>query len=751
MGRKKIIKKIKIQHFLVGTFCSVLLVLVISLYFAPFFLDWGIRYLSKKADPDLFNIYVDKLNPWEMKLEDLVFQKKGIEVSIDSIGLQYNPDDLAFGKLDAFTVRGLNSKIDGDILLDQLLSEQPVQPKQDDYQWLKLIGDFLADPPVQHLRLLGSEVTLFGKSFLLPFDFEVKGDYIKDLARTILDGQIAEFPFLSETRFWKDDYNTFLDTEIKFVDLNKSRPLVVLASKFWGLDDEAAVLNSGNLVFQGTGRINNESFSDLFFEINGTDISGKFYDFPFDVGKVISFFTPYESGDFDINIYGNFDLPKYAGVKGFRLSTEARGQNLSVRTAFQKIKTSSSLVPIEIVELSLPVLDLNLSDIDNFPLSRSYDMYFDGINYDDNSVSLGEGKLSLLWIEQEGFVSFQNSPLTAVLSDLNIRLVGLSLNGLIDPSNLFPFKHNLLVSCNKAFLSEESIVENLSLSFRPLSDHKVSIDSLTARFGDMMIDVSPANLDFQIDDDTGSGYKFEFNDSSIRLDNGRISLDGLVGSLSISSFDPLLSISENEISFKSIRVGDLEFKDGSFKISFSDDGEIVLSEFSVDVLGGKMEIDSAKWKLYSDYLKFQTKFDEIDGQKLANLLEGLDIQIDGNFSGIISFSNYDNIWDFGTGFLQLNPSKDAKIKFKQSNLIHEGTDFDDPSSKNLRLTAWALSDLAVDAMMINFKALEQEREIVMSINGVRETDEQRVDLDYKPRFKGGLKDLLSWRESRQKK
>ena len=751
MGRKKIIKKIKIQHFLVGTFCSVLLVLVISLYFAPFFLDWGIRYLSKKADPDLFNIYVEKLNPWEMKLEDLVFQKKGIEVSIDSIGLQYNPDELALGKLDAFTVRGLNSKIDGDILLDQLLSEQPVEPKQDDYQWLKLIGDFLADPPVQHLRLLGSEVTLFGESFLLPFDFEVKGDYVNDLARTILDGQIAEFPFLSETRFWKNDYNTFLDTEIKFVDLNKSRPLVVLASKFWGLDDEAAVLNSGNLVFQGTGRINNESFTDLFFEINGTDISGKFYDFPFDVGKVISFFTPYESGDFDINIYGNFDLPKYAGVKGFRLSTEARGQNLSVRTAFQKIKTSSSLVPIEIVELSLPVLDLNLSDIDNFPLSRSYDMYFDGINYDENFVSLGEGKLSLLWIEQEGFVSFQNSPLTAVLSDLNIRLVGLSLNGLIDPSNLFPFKHNLLVSCNQAFLSEESIVENLSLSFRPLSDHKVSIDSLTARFGDMMIDVSPANLDFQIDDDKESGYKFEFNDSSIRLDNGRISLDGLVGSLSISSFDPLLSISENEISFKSIRAGDLEFKDGSFKISFSDDGEIVLSEFSVDVLGGKMKIDSAKWKLYSDYLKFQTKFDEIDGQKLANLLEGLDIQIDGNFSGIISFSNYDNIWDFGTGFLQLNPSKDAKIKFKQSNLIHEGTDFDDPSSKNLRLTAWALSDLAVDAMMINFKALEQEREIVMSINGVRETDEQRVDLDYKPRFKGGLKDLLSWRESRQKK
>ena len=199
-----------------------------------------------------------------MKLEDLVFQKKGIEVSIDSLGLQYNPDDLALGKLDAFTVRGLNSKIDGDILLDQFLSEQPVQPVQDDYQWLKLIGDFHADPSVQHLRILDSKVTFFGGSFLLPFDFEVKGDYINGLARTILDGQIAEFPFLSETRFWKEDQDTFLDTEIKFVDLNKSRPLIVLASKFWGLDNEATVLNSGNLVFQGTGRINKESFLDLF-------------------------------------------------------------------------------------------------------------------------------------------------------------------------------------------------------------------------------------------------------------------------------------------------------------------------------------------------------------------------------------------------------------------------------------------------------------------------------------------------------
>ena len=35
----------------------------------------------------------------------------------------------------------------------------------------------------------------------------------------------------------------------------------------------------------------------------------------------------------------------------------------------------------------------------------------------------------------------------------------------------------------------------------------------------------------------------------------------------------------------------------------------------------------------------------------------------------------------------------------------------------------------------------------MSIKGLRETKDQKVDLDYNPKFIGGLQDLLRWKEN----
>ena len=80
-------------------------------------------------------------------------------------------------------------------------------------------------------------------------------------------------------------------------------------------------------------------------------------------------------------------------------------------------------------------------------------------------------------------------------------------------------------------------------------------------------------------------------------------------------------------------------------------------------------------------------------------------------------------------------------------MIYSGIDPTDPQARNLKLTAWAMEDLEVDGMRVNFKVLENERQVIISINGVRETKDQKVDLDYRPRFLGGLQDLLQWKEN----
>tara|TARA_E500000178_G_scaffold341548_1_gene385597 strand:- start:97 stop:933 length:837 start_codon:yes stop_codon:yes gene_type:complete len=273
------------------------------------------------------------------------------------------------------------------------------------------------------------------------------------------------------------------------------------------------------------------------------------------------------------------------------------------------------------------------------------------------------------------------------------------------------------------------------------------VDSLSAKIAGVMTEISPANFTVsRIESDT-STYSFEFLNTDIRLGKDKFILEGLSGSILIHSFDPLITGLSNEVSFKKIMIGDLELKNGNLTFEVNEKGEFVINDLKVKAMGGSIEVESAKWEMYSKLLQFQTTIRQVNGQRIADYLEGLDLMIEGNFSGIISFTNYGEVWDFGTGFLQLDPSASAHMKFKQGDLIYGGIQTEDPESKKLKLTAWALEDLKVDAMRVNFKVLDNERQVIVSISGVRETEDQKVELDYKPRFLGGLQDLLTLKKN----
>ena len=102
----------------------------------------------------------------------------------------------------------------------------------------------------------------------------------------------------------------------------------------------------------------------------------------------------------------------------------------------------------------------------------------------------------------------------------------------------------------------------------------------------------------------------------------------------------------------------------NFSFSVNDEGEFIVSDLFVRIFDGSMEIESAKWKMYTDFVKLDSLLTDVSGQEIVDFFEGMDLQIDGNFSGRVSLSNYGGVWDFGTGFLQLNPSDSAHIKFE---------------------------------------------------------------------------------------
>ena len=417
-----------------------------------------------------------------------------------------------------------------------------------------------------------------------------------------------------------------------------------------------------------------------------------------------------------------------------------------IRSSFQELKTVDSLGRINITDLSLPVIDLNLSRIEEFPPKGPHVIFFDRLELEE-TLSLQNGKISVLVEPELDLFKIQVFPLHAILTDLDIRLFGLSFNGLGNISKPLTGELNQVLSCDRALLGEDSMVENLSLTFRPNGSKQLVVENLTANFQGIFTDLNPAHCTVSLPNQAEEGFRLDFNGSNLRLGRDQLILEGLTGSILIKSFDPLLTEPINVLSFSKFSNDQITLEEGSFSIAVNEEGEFMVSDFYVRVFGGSLEVDLAKWKMYTDLIKVEGRLTEVSGQQMIDFFEGLDVQIEGNFSGMVSFSNYDGTWDFGTGFLQLNPSANAHIKFKQGELIYGGVDPTDPQSKNLRLTSWALEDLEVDGLGINFKVLENERQIIMSINGSRETKEQRVDLDYNPRFLGGLQDLLKWKEN----
>ena len=744
---KKFLPKLSTKNIFLAVILSVAIILSFVWLLAPVLADLGIRQVVKSTNPKEFDLVINQLDPWETSISNIVLRKKDTNLSIESLQMQYDPSDLAVGELDSFTIRNMEINIDGKAVLDHALSNSK-KDSEDNSSLLQSVCEFLTDPSLKHFRVLGSKISLHWPDFTLPVEFEIKGDYDNGLAMTTFDGSFAEFPFLSQLRFWAQEKDTYADIEIEFTDLNKSGKLRTAFQRFTGFElSEDFSVASGNLVLEGIGRVEGNQFTDLFLEFNGSEIDGVVGGQPLTLSKIIAFLTPHDNGNIDLRSYANIAIPDYAELRGLALDITVRDDSVTLRPSVQLIEILDPLPEVNIQGLSLPVFDLNLSNAEDIPLDKPYDFYFDSLSFRDGSISLNNGGLNLIWYEDQKLLSIKSLPMTAVLTDFNVRFFSLSLDALINPSDPLNPKFNQVITCDKVFLAEDSIVEDLSLTFKPSGQKVVMVDSLSAKIAGVMTEISPANFTVsRIESDT-STYSFEFLNTDIRLGKDKFILEGLSGSILIHSFDPLITGLSNEVSFKKIMIGDLELKNGNLTFEVNEKGEFVINDLKVKAMGGAIEVESAKWEMYSKLLQFQTTIRQVNGQRIADYLEGLDLMIEGNFSGIISFTNYGEVWDFGTGFLQLDPSASAHMKFKQGDLIYGGIQPEDPESKKLKLTAWALEDLKVDAMRVNFKVLDNERQVIVSISGVRETEDQKVELDYKPRFLGGLQDLLTLKKN----
>jgi len=146
MAKRKIITKIRLWHVLLGAFLSGIIVISLVWFMAPSLAEWGLNRISQNTKATTFGAEVNRLDPWETRIEKIVFEREEAEVLIESLLLQYEPQSLAVGQIHSFTLRELDVNIDGKKMLDYLLQEQVNEQDSSEVIWLEKVGDFISDP-----------------------------------------------------------------------------------------------------------------------------------------------------------------------------------------------------------------------------------------------------------------------------------------------------------------------------------------------------------------------------------------------------------------------------------------------------------------------------------------------------------------------------------------------------------------------------------------------------------------------------
>ena len=246
-----------------------------------------------------------------------------------------------------------------------------------------------------------------------------------------------------------------------------------------------------------------------------------------------------------------------------------------------------------------------------------------------------------------------------------------------------------------------------------------------------------------IPDTNAQKLNVKFDKTSLSIPNQNVSLTGLDGSIEFISLDPLETNGTQTIWFETLQAGGVELKDGNFSFEILPDGTFLVSEGNALLYDGIIGLMESSFNMYGDQMTINTSVIKMDGQKIVNLIEGLDVEVNGTFSGRIPFSNQDGKWDFEGGYLQLDSSTNAKLKYKSNGFLTNGIQEGSQEYKRMKMTELALENLKLESLRISFEVEGDERKILGNIRGkstIKKNTE--VSLDYRPKIIAGLAEIM---------
>jgi hypothetical protein len=739
----------KIQQILNKWFSIPRFILLVVLFFLilligiwnslPFFLEWGIKGAAKDNGFPDFQMKVAQLDPWKTKILNLSTGTDQNLLEISQVDILYDPASVALGEINAISMSGISAKVD---IGEHILNSKESSNESSFSETFNMIQDLLSTPPLSYLRIRDSSVTLLDNNKSRNIDFLAKIDFLENLTHLLWEADYNGTSIIGEFNLSREENSTFASTQIQINNTAGLIDEVFSDPRLRKMIPQEFKLSTGNIFLDGLTRIVPDGLIDTFLELNGTDFSIGWGDHNFSIPKSIFFITPESINNWIVNSYLNLSNEDNLDAEEIHLKVTKNGTNMDLNGGISYLKTNNKFPPLELHGLRFPTINFDMSNPSKIPYGEEKKFSFQEFSYDDNFFRLYNGNISFLFTQDRN-VNLRMFPIDAALLELGISFVQFSYFGIVDIDQFPQIKMPQTISGRRVISGDEVLLEDLALIFRTQDLNHVLIDMLTLTLGNTILEMRPANMIVEIPENDFGKICFQFDKSSLVLPNEEISIFGLDGEIRFNSLDPLETNGSQTLIFESCQLGDIEIVDGNFSFQILQDGSFLINHGIAKLYDGEIGFSESRFNLYADDMLINTVINKMNGQEIANLVEGIDLDINGSFSGRVPFSNQGGNWDFQGGFLQLDPNANARLSYKSNGFLTNGIQEGTEEFKRMQMTEMALKNLELDSLRLSFEVDGEQRQILGSIRGkstIKKNTE--VSLDYRPKIIAGLSEIM---------
>jgi hypothetical protein len=735
---KNLKKRFSIPRTLLWLIFIAFVLLAGAWYSLPSLAEWGIERIAKDAGSPNFKMEVPKLDLWQTKIVDLSGDMNGNSLAIDQIDILYDPSKLALGEINALSVTGLSAKVN----IDEKNAGEEFDQKKLWSEILDLADLLLIDPPISYLRIRDSTFSLFDQNISREFLFGVATEFLENLTHLTWDAKYSQAYVMGEVNLSREGNATFMSMK---TDLNDAGILFDEFSsdpRFIDKIPKELRVSSGSLAIDTFARLVPTGLEDLFLELNGSNFQLGWDDYNFSIPKLMLFFSPENEHNWTLNSYANFRQDNNLIADEINLSVVQEEKKIDLRGGVSYLKTQNLLPPLELIGLRFPHLEFDLDEFNKIPYGEEKKIAFDELTYGDQFFRLYNGLLSFLFVQDRN-VNLRMFPIDGSFLDLGVSLVQFSYYGRVDLDQLPRIETPQIVLGERVISGDDILLENLALTFRIQDISHFIVNMLSFTMSGNEFEFSPANIVVGIPQGDVPNLSIKFDKSNISILNQDLSVTGLEGEIQFNSLDPLETNGTQIVRFERVQISGIELKDGNFSFEILPDGTFLISEGNARLYDGIIGLLESSFNLYGEQMTIKTIIKEIDGQKIADLIDGLEVEVNGSFSGRIPFTKQEGKWDFEDGYLQLDPSTNARLKCKSNGFLTNGIKEGTEEYKRMKMTELALENLKLDSLVISFEVDGDERQILGDIRGrslIRKKTE--VSLDYRPKIIAGLSEII---------